>query len=233
MSDEILINITPPETRVAVVENGVLQELVIERTSQRGLVGNIYKGEICRVLPGMQAAFVDIGLDRAAFLHTSDLGRYDQERLGEGGIDKYLKEGQEVIVQVAKDPLGNKGARLTTEISVASRYQVYMPFASLSGVSQRIECDEERERLRTILDRFREDHECGGFIVRTVAEYAEERVLWMDMAILLKMWEVIGEKIKTAKIKTLVNEDFPLSIRTLRDTYREQVEKIRVKILPK
>ncbi len=229
MSDEILINITPPETRIAVVENGIPQELVIERTSQRGLVGNIYKGEICRVLPGMQAAFVDIGLDRAAFLHASDLGRSDQEMLGENGIDQYLREGQEVIVQVAKDPLGTKGARLTTEISVASRYQVYMPFASsLSGVSQRIECEEERERLRAILDRFRDEHKCGGFIARTVAEYAEERVLWTDMAILLKIWEVISEKLKTAKIKTLVNEDLPLSIRALRDFYREQVEKIRV-----
>lgn len=229
MSDEILINITPPETRVAVVENGVLQELVIERTSRRGLVGNVYKGEICRVLPGIQAAFVDIGLERAAFLHASDLGRFDQEQLGEGGIDRYLTEGQEVIVQVAKDPLGTKGARLTTEISVASRYLVYMPFASsLSGVSQRIECEEERERLRTILDHFREGRKCGGFIARTVAEYVEERILWADMAILLKMWEVINEKIKAAKVKTLVNEDLPLSIRTLRDFYREQVEKIRI-----
>lgn len=228
MSDEILINITPPETRVAVVENGVLQELVIERMRQRGLVGNIYKGEVCRVLPGMQAAFVDIGLARAAFLHVSDLGHRDLEQIGEGGIDQYLAEGQEIIVQVTKDPLGTKGARLTTEISIPSRYQVYMSFASTSGISHRIECEAERERLKSILDQFQKEHSCGGFIARTAAECVDEQVLRTDMEFLLKLWCSIDERIKAAKVKSLIHEDLPLSIRTLRDLYREEVEKIRV-----
>ena len=135
MSEEILINVTPPETRVAVIENGVLQELIIERTRERGLVGNIYKGEVCRVLPGMQAAFVDIGLPRAAFLHLSDLCAKDLEKKGSENIEHYLHESQSLIVQVVKDPLGSKGARLTTEISIPSRFQVYMPYANASGVS--------------------------------------------------------------------------------------------------
>lgn len=126
MSEEILINVTPPETRVAVIENGILQELIIERTRQRGLVGNIYKGEVCRVLPGMQAAFVDIGLPRAAFLHLSDLCSKDLEKKGSENIEHYLYEGQHIVVQVVKDPIGSKGARLSTEISIPSRYQVYM-----------------------------------------------------------------------------------------------------------
>ena len=152
MSEEILINVTPPETRVAVIENGVLQEVVIERTRERGLVGNIYKGEVCRVLPGMQAAFVDIGLPRAAFLHLSDLCARDLEKKGSENIEHYLHEGQHIVVQVVKDPLGSKGARITTEISIPSRFQVFMPYGSNTGVSQRIECDEERARLRSCLD---------------------------------------------------------------------------------
>lgn len=127
MSEEILINVTPPETRVAVIENGVLQELIIERVRQKGLVGNIYKGEVCRVLPGMQAAFVDIGLEKAAFLHLSDFSSKELAERASENIEHYLKEGQKLVVQVTKDPLGNKGARLTTDISIPSRYQVYMP----------------------------------------------------------------------------------------------------------
>lgn len=228
MSDEILINVTPHETRVAIVENGVLQELIIERTLHRGLVGNIYKGQVCRVLPGMQAAFVDIGLDRAAFLHVSDFGNKDLQRLGVNGIDQYLREGQEVVVQVTKDPLGTKGARLTTELSVPSRYQVYMPYASLSGVSQRIEYEEERERLKDIIDRFKEAHDCGGFIARTAAECISEDILTADMSFLMRLWKVVLEQIDAAEVKTLVHQDMPLSVRTLRDFYRENIEKIRV-----
>ena len=228
MSEEILINVTPPETRVAVVENGVLQELIIERNSQRGLVGNIYKGEVCRVLPGMQAAFVDIGLDRAAFLHFSDLCSRDLAEKGSENIEHDLHEGQHVIVQVTKDPLGSKGARLTTEISIPSRYQVYMPYASSCGVSQRIECDKERGRLRACLEAFQKEHECGSFIARTAAECAEESLLNSDMAFLLKLWESITEKIKEAKVKQFIHKDLPLSVRTLRDLYKEGIEKVRV-----
>ena len=228
MSEEILINVTPPETRVAVIENGVLQELIIERSRERGLVGNIYKGEVCRVLPGMQAAFVDIGLDKAAFLHLSDLSSKELERKNSENIEHYLHEGQHIVVQVAKDPLGSKGARLTTEIAIPSRYQVYMPFANNSGVSQRIECDSERIRLRACLENFRKENQCGGFIARTAAECADESVLVADMTFLLKLWESISEKIATAKAKEFIHKDLPLSVRTLRDLYKEGIDRVRV-----
>jgi len=228
MSEEILINVTPPETRVALIENGVLQELIIERTRERGLVGNIYKGEVCRVLPGMQAAFIDIGLPRAAFLHLSDLCARDLEKKGSENIEHYLHEGQHIVVQVVKDPLGTKGARLTTEISIPSRFQVYMPYANNAGVSQRIECEAERVRLRNCLDNFRKEHKCGGFIARTAAECAEEAVLIADMTFLLKLWESILEKIASSKVKEFIHKDLPLSIRTLRDLYKEGIERVRV-----
>ena len=228
MSEEILINVTPPETRVAVIENGVLQELIIERSSQRGLVGNIYKGEVCRVLPGMQAAFVDIGLAKAAFLHLSDLCSKDLEKKGSENIEHYLHEGQHIVVQVTKDPLGSKGARLTTEISIPSRFQVYMPYAGNCGVSQRIECDEERMRLRACLEKFQHEHQSGGFIARTAAECIEEPILCSDMLFLMKLWESITEKIKKAGVKDLIHKDMALSIRTIRDLYNEGIEKVRV-----
>lgn len=161
MSEEILINVTPHETRVAMVENGVLQEVVIERTSKRGLVGNIYKGKVCRVLPGMQAAFVDIGLERAAFLHASDivntrLTNYTPPENGrsfkELSIDELVHEGQTLLVQVIKDPLGTKGARLTTEISIPSRYVVFIPYSpGTIGISTRIDNETERKRLKQVV----------------------------------------------------------------------------------
>lgn len=228
MSEEILINVTPPETRVAVIENGVLQELIIERTRERGLVGNIYKGQVCRVLPGMQAAFIDIGLPKAAFLHLSDLSPKELEKKGSENIEHYLHDGQLIVVQVVKDPLGSKGARLTTDISIPSRFQVYMPYASNSGVSQRIECAGERARLRACLDTFRQENDCGGFIARTAAECVDEAVLIADMSFLVKLWESISEKIITAKAKEFIHKDLPLSIRTLRDLYKESIERIRV-----
>lgn len=228
MSEEILINITPPETRVAVIENGVLQELIIERVRQKGLVGNVYKGEVCRVLPGMQAAFVDIGLEKAAFLHLSDFNSQELA-IGSENIEHYLREGQTLVVQVTKDPLGNKGARLTTDISIPSRYQVYMPYASNSGVSQRIECDEERLRLRNCIEGYLQKHNVsGGFIARTAAECVEAAILYSDMTFLHKLWESILDKSKKAKVKTLIHEDLPLSIRTLRDLYKEGIEKVRI-----
>ncbi|MDD1637852.1 MAG: ribonuclease G [Methylococcaceae bacterium] len=228
MSEEILINVTPPETRVAVIENGVLQELIIERSRERGLVGNIYKGEVCRVLPGMQAAFIDIGLPKAAFIHLSDLCTKDLEKKGSENIEHYLHEGQHIVVQVVKDPLGSKGARLTTEISIPSRYQVYMPYANNSGVSQRIECEAERARLRACLDAFRQEHKCGGFIARTAAECMEESILIADMTFLLKLWESILEKIASAELKQFIHKDLPLSVRTLRDLYKESIDRVRV-----
>lgn len=228
MNEEILINITPPETRVAIVENGVLQELIIERSRQRGLVGNIYKGLVCRVLPGMQAAFVDIGLAKAAFLHLSDLSSKELEKKDSENIEHYLREGQHIVVQVTKDPIGSKGARLTTEISIPSRYQVYMPYAKNSGVSQRIECEEERARLRACLEAYQQQNDCGGFIARTAAECVEEAVLFSDMTFLIKLWQSIEEKIKNAKPKQFIHKDLPLSERILRDLYKKEVERVRV-----
>lgn len=228
MSDEILINVTPRETRVAIVENGVLQEVLIERTRRRGLVGNIYKGKICRVLPGMQAAFVDIGLERAAFLHISDLGAIDREKTPTDQIELIFHEGQELVVQVVKDPIGAKGARLTTEIAIPSVYEVYMPYSRACGVSQRIECAQERIRLRTVIETFQKEHATGGFISRTAAEGIEETALRTDMLFLLKLWNSIAQRIKTVKPKTLLHEDLPLSMRVLRDLHRARVEKIRV-----
>ncbi len=228
MSEEILMNVSPPETRVAVIENGVLQELIIERSCQIGLVGNIYKGEVCRVLPGMQAAFVDIGLSRSAFLHLSDLSSKELEQKGSANIEHYLRQGQHIVVQVIKDPISSKGARLTTEISIPSRFQVYMPDSNTIGVSQRIECLEERMRLRACLETFQKEHGCGGFIARTAAECVDESVLIADMLFLLKLWESICEKIASAKPKQFIHKDLPLSVRTLRDLYKEGIERVRV-----
>jgi ribonuclease G len=167
MSEELLINITPQETRIAFVENGVLQEVHIERARKRGLVGNIYRGRVSRVLPGMQAAFVDIGLERTAFLHASDIlceheNHENSERCVEQ-INTLLREGQEILVQVAKDPLGTKGARLTTHVSIPARYLVYMPGSRHVGVSQRIEDEAERERLKSIVREFAEENAPGWF----------------------------------------------------------------------
>jgi ribonuclease G len=228
MSDEILINVTPPETRVAVVENGILQEIFIERSRRRGLVGTIYKGQVCRVLPGMQAAFVDIGLERSAFLHFSDLNPKQLQASPNGTVETLLQEGQEIMVQVSKDPIGSKGARLTTEITIPSRYQVYMPFSSFSGVSQRIECETERERLKSCIDSFREEYGSGGYIARTAAEGVDEFVLRADMLFLFKLWNAIQEHYALAPVRSLVHQDLPLAVRALRDLYRGKVEKIRV-----
>jgi len=154
MSEEVLINVTPQETRVAVVENGVLQEVHIERARARGIVGNIYQGRVTRILPGMQAAFVDVGLERAAFLHASDVRvglRDGTEPAASPGISELLHDGQDVVVQVVKDPLGTKGARVTTHVTLPARYLVYMPYSRHIGVSQKIGDDAERERLRAML----------------------------------------------------------------------------------
>ena len=166
MSEELLINVTPQETRVAYVENGLLQELHIERERKRGLVGNIYKGKVVRVLPGMQAAFLDVGLDRTAFLHVSDIAQPNGKN-GDGGepsdvIMELLREGQELMVQVVKDPMGTKGARLTTQISFHSRYLVYMPGIEHIGISQRIEDDNERQRLKNTISGYVDEFDKGG-----------------------------------------------------------------------
>jgi ribonuclease G len=234
MSEELLINVTPQETRIAFVENGVLQEVYIERARKRGLVGNVYKGVVCRVLPGMQAAFVEIGLERTAFLHASDIVREveDEEAALETRPDSQivdlLQEGQEVVVQVVKDPMGSKGARLTTQISIPSRYLVFMPGAQHIGVSQKIEDAVERQRLKDIITALAPEYEPGGYIVRTVAEACNEEELQRDMRFLQKLWLAIGEKVKTEPTHALVHEDLPLAMRTMRDLGDTDLEKIRI-----
>jgi ribonuclease G len=228
MSEEILINVTPPETRVAVVENGVVQEIIIERAERCGLVGNVYRGRICRVLPGMQAAFVDIGLERAAFLHASDIIGKDGEPRSEQ-ITDLVREGDRIVVQVVKDPIGTKGARLTTNISIASRYLVFMPRLGNTGVSQKIEDDDERKRLREILQNYVDEHEdAGGYIARTAAEAVDDDALCRDMAFLAKLWRGIKERCDTGDALGLIHDDLPLALRALRDLVTPEVERVRI-----
>lgn len=229
MRDEVLINATPRETRVAVVENGIVQELMLERMSRRGIVGNIYKGKVVRVLPGMQSAFIDIGAERAAFLHLSDIvqTRADAgEAERQEDINKLLSAGDKVVVQVIKEPMGTKGARLTTQITLASRYLVYMPNSPHIGVSQRIECDEERERLKNLVEQ--SEDATGGYIIRTAAESADEESLLKDIRFLNKLWSKLTEKIPELKPGTVIHEDLPLLIRTMRDIDSNSVDKVRV-----
>jgi len=236
MSEELLVNVTPRETRVAVVENGMLQELHIERGSQRGVVGNIYKGKVQRVMPGMQAAFVDIGLDRAAFLHASDLYRAPPLDVAEGEetvavahppITESLRDGAEVIVQVVKDPIGSKGARLTTQISIPSRYLVLLPHSRVVGVSARIEDEAERARLKEQVGELARGTG-HGYIVRTNAEGQPAEALAEDVAYLGRVWELVERTAAEAGIGSRVYEDLSLPLRAVRDLIRRDVEKVRV-----
>ncbi|VAX11888.1 Ribonuclease G [hydrothermal vent metagenome] len=238
MSEELLINVTPQETRVAYVENGVLQEVHIERALRRGLVGNVYKGKVCRVLPGMQAAFLDVGLARTAFLHVSDILNHHPQRSAEpaqaeGGrepetIMELLREGQDTIVQVVKDPMGSKGARLTTQISIPSRYLVYIPGADHVGVSQKIDEESERPRLKSIINKYRDEFDPGGYIIRTVAEGVSDEDIYNDMRFLQKMWHSIQEKSAAAESGSLIHEDMPLVMRTMRDMSGIALERVRI-----
>ena len=240
MNGEILINVTPQETRVAMVENGVLQEVFVERARRRGIVGNIYKGRVCRVLPGMEAAFVEAGLARTAFLHVSDVAVPATEEAqadaavppGNGGrresIARLLHEGQELMVQVTKDPIGSKGARLTSHISIPSRYLVFMPEASNVGVSQRIEDEAERERLRELVLQWGDREGGGGYIVRTAAEGAGADALRADMRFLQKLWASVVDRGRDAPAGSLIHEDLPLALRSLRDLVGANIEHIRI-----
>lgn len=233
MSEEILINVTPTETRVGLIENGMLQEVSLERKSYVGYLGNIYKGTVSRVLPGMQAAFIDIGLERTAFLHASDIYRVELEPTPddpppEPHITSLVKEGDEVIVQVIKDPLGTKGARLTTNLSIPSRFLVLLPDSDTIAVSLRIEDEAERSRLKNLLATMREHKGEHGYIVRTNAENTNEFALSADMSYLGKIWESIAEQISTSKAGECIYEDLSLPLRALRDHMHEDVEKVRI-----
>lgn len=230
MSEEILINVTPQETRVAVVENGVLQELYIERLRNKGIVGNIYKGQVSRVLPGMEAAFVDIGLERAAFLHVNDLDlpEGEDEERSRPAISELLHEGQDLLVQVIKDPIGTKGARLTTHITVPSRYLVYMPNSSNVGISSKIDQEDERNRLRELVTCCMEKAKSGGYIARTAAEGTNTDELERDVQFLCKLWDSIKENATSLGSGNVVHEDLPLAFRALRDMVGESIEKVRI-----
>ncbi len=228
VTEEILVNVTPQETRVAVIEQGVTQEVHIERASSRGLVGNIVMGRVVRVLPGMQSAFVDIGGERAAFLHVADMRGHRHNGDQPTPIERLLNEGQNLMVQVVKDPIGTKGARLSTQISIAGRFLVYLPRESHIGISQRIEDEEERAHLRESLQQLLPPDEKGGFIIRTVAETASDRELKSDIDYLRRLWSGIQDKAATAASLTPLYQDLSLSQRVLRDFVHEDTARILV-----
>src|SRR5437870_3145006 len=206
MQQDILINWSPQETRVAIIESGAVQELHVERTLERGLVGNIYLGKVARVLPGMQSAFIEIGLERAAFLHVADI--WEQRQNGHSHdskpIERILHEGQSLLVQVIKEPIGTKGARLSTQVSLAGRLLVFLPQDSHIGISQRIEDEAERESLREKLQHLLPEGLAGGFIIRTMAETASEREMQNDIEYLTKLWHDLTDKSRTLPAPSLV-----------------------------
>jgi ribonuclease G len=241
MNEEILINFSPMEIRVAVIENGMLQEVHLERNDHRGIVGNIYLGKVVRVLPGMQAAFIEIGLERAGFIHVADVepqnGQPDSD-----DIARLVREGQSLLVQVLKDPIGTKGARLTTQISIPSRYLVYLPGSDHVGISQRIEDESEKQRLKDCLESYlaeptelKDSSEISkselskeGVIVRTVAEGVDEQSLHQDVDFLRRLWRQVSKKIAAGKAPQMIYQDLSLALRTLRDIAHPQIEKIRI-----
>jgi ribonuclease G len=236
MNEDILINVTPQETRVAVMHSGVAQELHIERAANRGLLGNIYMGKVARVLPGMQSAFVEIGLERAAFLHVADIweersnGQCPTEpgKTAHKPIEKILSEGQPLLVQVVKDPIGTKGARLSTQVSIAGRMLVHLPQDAHLGISQRIEDESVRaallERVKTMLPA----DEKGGYIIRTMAETASDAELLNDLQYLRKLWQDLREKSLSAPAPSLLYEDLSLAQRVLRDFVNENTGRILI-----
>ena len=244
LSKQIIINSLPFETRVALIEGGSVAEFYIERTQERGIVSNIYKGRVVRVLPGMQSAFVDIGLDRAAFLYGGDiitgkeipefLEDEDKEEESEDGIPRnhmrnfkitdLVKEGQEILVQVAKDAISTKGARVTTYLSLPGRYVVLMPNINHIGVSRRIRAEEERARLRSIVVSMKP--EGVGVIVRTASENIPEEKIRADLEFLCKLWESVKARTTTAKAPSLVHEDLNLMFRATRDLMSKDVDRI-------
>ena len=236
MQQDILINWSPQETRVAVLEHGTVQELHVERTLERGLVGNVYLGKVARVLPGMQSAFIDIGLERAAFLHVADLlGAHPATRAAQGEerdsppmpIEKQVFEGQTLMVQVIKDPLGSKGARLSTQISIAGRLLVFLPQDDHIGISQKIPA-EQREALRQRLQVLAGEPASGGFILRTNGEDASDTELADDVAYLRKAWARTREAALRLPPQSLLHQDLNLLQRVLRDLVGESTQAIRL-----
>jgi ribonuclease G len=240
MANELIINVTPQETRVALLEDRALAELYIERAKDRGIVGNIYKGKVIKVLPGMQAAFVDVGLERSAFLYVSDVsGKVeDYEEMGFQGeemaiyfnpsspIEDLLSEGQEIMVQVSKEPLGTKGTRITSHVTLPGRYLVFMPTVDHIGVSRRIKDEKERRRLREIVQTIKPPS--GGFIVRTASEGAETDEIRKDMEFLLRLWENVQKRRENQPAPSLIHSDLTMVLRVIRDILSPQVSRILI-----
>ncbi len=236
---DILINWSPQETRVATIENGAVQDLHIERSLERGLVGNVYLGKVARVLPGMQSAFIDVGLERAAFLHVADLhgGGHHHGHPARGDvpapvpIERQVFEGQTLMVQVIKDPIGTKGARLSTQVSIAGRMLVFLPQDTHIGISQRIGSADAREQLRTrmqALTATTDGSSPGGFILRTNAEDASDAELADDIAYLRKAWATIRAQGLSRPPGTLLYQDLNLAQRVLRDMASDNTQTIRI-----
>jgi len=233
VTTEILIERGLRETRAAIIENGALQEVHIERASRRGLVGNVYKGRVTRVLPGMQAAFIDAGLERAAFLHVDDIAvtRPDSTMIGlpkVADIRRLVNQGDDLLVQIVKDPIGTKGARLTTFLSLPSRFLVYMPRGEGVGVSARIEDEAERQRLRELVASLPQPAQGGGYILRTAAAGVTRDALRADMLYLARLWDHVRERAAAAAPGELVHEDLPLPTRMLRDELGRDIERVLV-----
>ncbi|HZS81001.1 MAG TPA: ribonuclease G [Herbaspirillum sp.] len=229
--EDILINITPQETRVALILQGIVQELHIERTASRGLTGNIYFGKVVRVLPGMQSAFIDIGLERTAFLHITDIREarpHHDRNASPMPIEKLLFDGQSITVQVIKDPIGAKGARLSTQISIAGRMLVYLPQDRHIGISQRIGNETERELLLSRVQKLLPPEEKSGFIIRTMAEDASDTDLRMDIDYLRKIWASIVAQTGTRPAPALMYQDLNLAQRVLRDFVSDDTSSIQI-----
>jgi ribonuclease G len=245
VAKQILINAAPWETRVALLDDTTLAELHIERRAERGIAGNVYKGKVVRVLPGMQAAFVDIGLEKAAFLHASDLTapelppevarEDDAAELVEAPpvppreirpIEERLQKGQEVLVQVSKEPMGSKGARVTAHVSLPGRYLVYMPGTQHIGISRRIEDAAERDRLREIVESERPEE--GGLIVRTACEGVTKREIHDDVRFLTRLWGRLQKHAATLAAPALVHSDLDLALRTVRDLFTSDIDRLAI-----
>jgi len=245
MTKELVINTTSHETRVALLEGGHIAELYIEREREMGIVGNIYKGRVIRVLPGMQAAFVDVGLEKAGFLYVADVfdemeevarsidgdeespeQQGDEELPSLPPMEDLLHEGQELLVQISKEPIGTKGARITSHISLPGRHLVYMPTVDHIGISRRIDCEEERERLRGIVEAIRPPG--TGFIVRTVSEGKSEEDLRADMDFLVGLWANLSRDLDQQTAPSLIHSDLDVTSKVLRDILTEDVKRIVV-----
>jgi ribonuclease G len=245
MKQEIFVNSSPQESRIAIIEDGLLAEFLIERKEEMGIAGNIYKGKVSRVLPGMQAAFVDIGMEKAAFLHASDFSSVpeDVQLIGAPGedveieapppkrvshrrlpLEKQLSRDEAILVQVAKDPLGTKGARVTSHISLPGRYMVFMPGTKHIGISRRIESDEERKRLKEIAGSLLTGD--GGFILRTASEGRSKREIQRDLRFLTRLWRRLQKRAEGAVAPSLIHQDLDLIARSIRDFFTPDTEQL-------